>query len=81
MSLTAALMILAQSAAPQAAEAPSAPPSRGVSVQVQASATIIRPARVTFDNAQGSALKVSAPLSAQVQRSRDHNGTVWAEFE
>ena len=79
MSLAAALLILAQSAAPQVVDT-QASTSRGVSVQVQASATIIRPARVTFEKA-AIALQVTAPQSTRVQRSRDSNGTQWADFE
>ncbi|UAB78763.1 hypothetical protein INR77_03285 [Erythrobacter sp. SCSIO 43205] len=84
MSLTAALLILAQSAAPQAAPQAadtSARASRGVSVQVQASARIIRPAQVTFDASGEGSLKVSATHTARVQQNRDSNGTVWADFE
>ena len=80
MSLAAALFILAQSAAPQTADVPNRT-QRGVSVQVQASATIIRPARVTFENRGASLLKVTGVRSSQVQRSRDSNGTQWADFE
>jgi len=81
MSFTTAVLILAQSAAPQAADAPTqSRASSGVSVQMQASATVIRPARVTFDREGASALRVSGAQAAQVQRSRDSNGTLWADF-
>jgi len=79
MSLTAALLIVAQSAAPQAAEA-AAPRARPIAVQVRASARVLRPARIDFSLA--STIAGQSPNAAVngIQRERDAAGTVWVEF-
>jgi|GEM_PF-3341325 len=79
MSLTAALVILAQSAAPQAAEATTVR-SRPVAVQARASARILRPARIEFSSFDENTQRPIDPDVREMQRSRDAQGTPWVEF-
>ncbi|AWW73581.1 hypothetical protein CD351_03960 [Erythrobacter sp. KY5] len=83
MSFTAALLLIAQSAAPLVSDAPmaqsSAAPSGGVSIQASASARIIRATRIAFDRDSGIAVEGETQAST-LQRSRDAAGTYWVEF-
>lgn len=79
MSFAAALLILAQSAAPQAT--PVAPErSRPVAVQARASARIIRPARIEFSRFDEEARQPVDLNAREMQRGRDAQGTPWIEF-
>lgn len=78
MSLSAALVLIAQSAAPSAAPAP-AQSAAHIAVQVRASVTIRRPARISI-TADGEAEIDGDVNAAGVQRNRDAAGTVWFEF-
>ncbi len=83
MSLTAAFLIVAQSAAPQVAQSsdiPATSRARPIAVQVRASARVIRPARIDF--ARVAAASEQSPNAAVngIQRERDAAGTVWLEF-
>ncbi|MHA7820982.1 MAG: hypothetical protein ACX930_15150 [Erythrobacter sp.] len=78
MSLASAFLILTQSATPAAAEAP-ASRAAPVAEQVRASATILRPARVSISR-DGAVEVEGTPDRRTVQRSRDAAGTVWVEF-
>jgi hypothetical protein len=78
MSLSAALVLIAQIAAPSAAPAP-AQSAAHISVQVKASVTVRRPARISI-TADGEAEIDGDVNTARVQRNRDAAGTVWFEF-
>lgn len=78
MSLAAALLLLAQSATPMAADAPVSRASP-VAEQVRASVTVLRPARVSIS--RDGAVEVDSTADPRtVQRRRDAAGTVWVEF-
>ncbi|MEO1221075.1 MAG: hypothetical protein AAFY42_06965 [Pseudomonadota bacterium] len=79
MSLTAALLIFAQSAAPQAVEAP-ATSARPAIAQARASVRIIRPASIDFAEFDRNSRKPSEPAARETQRRRDAAGTPWIEF-
>ncbi|EAQ28917.1 hypothetical protein NAP1_14998 [Erythrobacter sp. NAP1] len=83
MSFTAALLIIAQSAAPSVAVAPveqaSGASAGSVSVQASASARIIRSVEITFDAESGIEVTGNAQ-NHTLQRSRDDAGTYWIEF-
>ena len=83
MSFTAALLLIAQSAAPSATVAPveqaSGPSAGGVSVQTSASARIIRSVEIAFNAETGIEVTGSAQ-NHTLQRSRDNAGTYWVEF-
>ncbi|MEM1052837.1 MAG: hypothetical protein AAGI28_12155 [Pseudomonadota bacterium] len=79
MSLAAALLIVAQGAAPQVAETP-VTRARPVAVYARASVRIIRPVSVdfaVFEEVNQQTLVASEP---EIQRSRDVDGTPWVEF-
>ncbi|MEL7217313.1 MAG: hypothetical protein AAGK01_02670 [Pseudomonadota bacterium] len=73
MSAAAAIILIAQSAAPTASDKPL------VREYVTASATVVRPAiiRVRRDGEQS---RIDATSPIKPQRSRDRAGTVWIEF-
>lgn len=84
MSLAIALLIAAQSAAPQAvdrdANSVRSAGARPVGVQVRASTRIIRSARIdTSDLPQTNEQRINAQANG-IQRSRDAAGTLWVEF-
>ncbi|MFU7529685.1 hypothetical protein [Qipengyuania sp. ASV99] len=74
MSLATALLLIAQSVAPSAADAPVA-----TMASVRASATVLRPAVITFitNNVPENTLSHGAE---GIQRHSDAQGTVWIEF-
>ena len=78
MSLTSALVIFAQSAAPVAAEAPR-PRSRPAVERVRARAEILQPTLIRISDLAGSDGEQRDP-ARNVQRRRDEQGTVWIEF-
>ncbi|MEP1421763.1 MAG: hypothetical protein ABJK59_08340 [Erythrobacter sp.] len=83
MSFTAALLIVAQSAAPQIAEASAASPAsraRPVAVQARASARVLRPARIDFSQLQAASAQAPNASVNGMQRGRDAAGTEWVEF-
>ena len=69
--------MIAQSAAPQVAQAPTVR-TRPVAVQVRASARVLRPTRISID--RGGEAEISQGRSGSFQRERDAAGTVWVEF-
>jgi len=81
MSFAAAFVLIAQSAAsagaPASADVASAR-SAPVAERVTARATILRPARISFD-LESSEVSVNTRRT-NVQRGRDAAGTVWVEF-
>ncbi len=79
MSFTAALLMIAQSAAPALTATPVAQPRAPVAVQVSASARVLRPARIGFTQEAGVVL-ADEERNSTVQRSRDAAGTYWVEF-
>ena len=79
MSLTAALLIFAQSAAPQVTAA-TPTTSRPVAVQARASARIIRPARIRFSSFDEDAQQPANAYARDKQHERDSQGTPWVEF-
>jgi hypothetical protein len=79
MSLTAAMLIFAQSAAPQVAEAPIVK-SRPAIAQARASVRIIRPASINVASFNSDIKEPSDPSAREMQRSRDAAGTPWIEF-
>ena len=78
MSLTAAFLLIAQSAAPAIVDAPRSQPVAGP-VTATASARVIRPAVVRVRQERG-AVRVENESELRPQRSRDTLGTVWIEF-
>lgn len=79
MSFAAAFVLISQSIAPVAAEAPAAPVTGPVAERVSASVTILRPARISFQI--GNEAETSGQERVRnVQRGRDAAGTVWIEF-
>ncbi len=78
MSLTAAVLLVGQSAAPAIADAPRAQPVAGP-LAVTASARVIRPAVVRVRQERG-VIRVEDESELRPQRSRDTRGTVWIEF-
>ena len=83
MSFAAAILIVAQSAGPQVAEAnPISVPvsARPVALQARASARIIRPARIDFSSHDEAVQSKAQPNVRESQRSRDAAGTPWIEF-
>lgn len=78
MSLAAALVLIAQSASPAAAEAPVAG-AMPVAERARATVRILRPAQVRV--ARDGAVEVEGDHDPRtVQRSRDAAGTLWVEF-
>ncbi|KEO89204.1 hypothetical protein EH31_14325 [Erythrobacter longus] len=83
MSLAVALLIFAQSVAPQVAQTSdtsSTARARPVVEQVRASARVLRPARIVFSQEQASAQENANARVNGVQRTSDAAGTVWVEF-
>lgn len=83
MSLAAAFVLIAQSAAPIAANAPAAGEAGAVRApvaeQVRASVTVLRAERISAVLESDAAEQANAPAK-RIQRSRDSAGTVWVEF-
>lgn len=79
MSIAAALVMFAQSIAPQVADAP-VTRARPVAVQARASVRIIRPTRIEFPTLEDAGAKAPEPSDREMQRSRDAAGTPWVEF-
>jgi hypothetical protein len=83
MSLVAALLIVAQSTAPQIADASAKAPaarSNPVAVQARATVRIIRPASIDFSQFDEASETAADPNARETQRSRDAAGTPWIEF-
>ncbi|WP_298471534.1 hypothetical protein [uncultured Erythrobacter sp.] len=78
MSLAAAFVMIAQSAAPAIADAPRGRRTAGP-IYVTASARVIRPVEVRLRMTRDGA-KVESNSDIPVQRRRDKAGTVWIEF-
>ena len=74
MNLTAALLLIAQSAAPAAVSAP-AP----VAERATATVTIVRPVQVRLTE-QGEVSVDGLAGDTTIQRNRDAAGTIWIEF-
>lgn len=82
MISAAAVLLIAQSALPSAAAADASRlPARAAPIaeRVTARATILRPARISFQELSG-ANDDQETRSHAVQRGRDAAGTVWIEF-
>ena len=78
MSLAAALVLIAQSAAPNAADAPAAR-TTPVATTATASARVLRPARISVRE-QAEVTSAGEGGTANVQQARDAAGTLWIEF-
>lgn len=76
MSLPCALLVIAQSGAAVAVDAPVAR-TAPIAERVTARATVLRPARIRFTS-EGQT--VTATAVEPVQRRRDDAGTIWIEF-
>ena len=82
MSFSAAVLLIAQSIAPAATEAPAARADSApvtAMASVRASATIIRPAKITFTG-NDAFFKAHGQSASLIQSERDAQGTVWIEF-
>lgn len=79
----AAILIVAQGAAPQIVDASAKLPiarSNPVAVQARATVRIIRPASIDFSQFDEAIKAVPNPEAREAQRSRDADGTPWIEF-
>lgn len=74
MGFVAALLIITHSGAPIVAEAPSRPV-----VAAQATARVLRPARISFQQ-DAEPDEARSAQNQSVQRGRDEAGTMWVEF-
>ncbi len=83
MSVAVALLMIAQSATPTLADTSAtnsgSQSRRQVVAQVTASATVLRPVRIEFDETVGAQVS-DEQRNPNVQRSRDAAGTYWLEF-